>query len=119
MKRILLLSTLLISSTMARAIPTITEYDQLPTGMNIVAKRLASKNITEVVVIAMKLQMECQKLNSRDVCEGVKNILTVLDARVTSLPRHDEDPSITFVKGLMEGVSDANQKTIGTINQIR
>jgi len=82
---------------------------------NVVAERLASKNINEVVVIAMQLQLECQQLNSQDVCEGVKNILAVLDTRL-SLLSETRDTSVSFVKGLMEGVNDANQAVIAQMN---
>lgn len=83
---------------------------------NAVAERLASKDINEVLVIAMQLQLECQELNSQDVCEGVGNILAVLETRLSTLPA-DHDNSVFFVKGLMEGVNDANQAVIARLTK--
>lgn len=83
---------------------------------NAVAERLASKDINEVVVIAMQLQLECQQLKSQDVCEGVGNILAVLETRLSSLPA-DHDNSVFFVKGLIEGVNDANQAVIARLTK--
>ena len=115
MKKLLLASAILSTCVTAHSTTTVTANDTLSEGTKIIAKRLASRNLTEVVVIAMKLQIECQEFNETEVCEGVRNILTVLDARVASLPNPSEDPSVAFVMGLMEGVNDANRETIGNI----
>jgi hypothetical protein len=108
MKSILFAITTCFLSLPLQANPDIESIEKV-SGPSIVSKRLASKSLTEVVVIAMKLQLECQQLNSQDVCEGVKNILNELDSRLAGIPPTDQNTSIAFVKGLMEGVSEANQ----------
>jgi hypothetical protein len=115
MRPILLISALFMVSTMTQASPLVETGDNQNSQHTVVAERLASKNLTEIVVIAMQLQMECQKLNSQDVCGGVKNILAVLDKRLASLPAASDETSIAFVKGLMEGVNDANQAVIAQL----
>jgi hypothetical protein len=116
MKSILLACALLFLSAMAQANSSSGASNSPKSESNAVAERLASININEVVVIAMQLQLECQQLNSQDVCEGVKNILAVLNTRLSSLSE-TRDTSVSFVKGLMEGVNDANQAVIAQLNK--
>ncbi len=120
MKLILLTGALLIACATAQATLTptlnVTTNTNLKNETMVVAKRLAAKNLTEVVVIAMKLQVECQQIKSQDVCEGVRTILAVLDQRVASLPKSSDEGSIAFLKGLMEGVDEANQVVIAKID---
>lgn len=118
MRCILLAGAVLFACATTQATPIATGHNNLPKGMSIIADRLASKSLTDIVTIAMKLQLECQQLNSQDVCGGVKSILAVLDARIASLPTSYDDSSVAFLEGLMEGVNDANLETFGRINQI-
>ncbi|AEP31443.1 hypothetical protein GNIT_3349 [Glaciecola nitratireducens FR1064] len=97
-------------------VPSYAAVEHQNNESNAVAERLASKDINEVVVIAMQLQLECQELNSQDVCEGVGNILAVLETRLSTLPA-DHDNSVFFLKGLMEGVNDANQAVIARLKK--
>lgn len=115
MKCFLLTITLLLLGVTTHASTLASAIDDQNNEFNIVAKRLASKNLTEVVVIAIKLQLECQKFNSQDVCEGVRNILDVLDNRLVSESSELTDISIAFLNGLMEGVSDANHDVIARL----
>jgi len=116
MKLILLTCALLIAACVTQASATSAADEKQNKATNVVAKRLASKDINEVVVIAMQLQLECQQLNSQDVCEGVRNILAVLEERLASLPA-THDNSVSFVKGLMEGVNDANQAVVARLTE--
>jgi len=119
MKHLLLTLTFLFTCVTVQAATTAANYDHLPHGTKIIAKRLASNNLTEVVVIAMKLQLECQQLSDKDVCDGVRNIVAVLDARIASLPKPIKKKSVAFVQGLRDGVIEANQKSVGIIAQVR
>lgn len=117
MKPTLLACALLFLSAVAQANSSSSAIKSPNNQPNAVAERLASKNINEVVVIAMQLQLECQQLNSEDVCEGVKNILAVLNTRLSTLSE-THDTSVSFVKGLMEGVNDANQAVIAQMTKL-
>tara|TARA_R110002124_G_scaffold97838_2_gene243034 strand:+ start:298 stop:651 length:354 start_codon:yes stop_codon:yes gene_type:complete len=113
MKLLLLTCALLFTGGI---VPSYAADEHQKNESNAVAERLASKDINEVVVIAMQLQLECQELNSRDVCEGVGNILAVLETRLSTLSA-EHDNSVFFVKGLMEGVNDANQAVIARLTK--
>ena len=108
---------MLFACATTQATPTATEHNNLSMGISIIADRLATKSVTDIVTIAMKLQLECQQFNSQDVCGGVKSILAVLDARIASLPKSYDNSSVAFLEGLMEGVNDANLETFSRINQ--
>lgn len=122
MRCILLTTALFFTCTTIQATPilasTPTEHNKLSKGISIVADRLAAKSLTDIVTLAMKLQLECQHFNSLDVCGGVKSILTVFDSRIASLPKSYDDTSVAFLVGLVEGVNDANLVTLDRINQI-
>ena len=118
MRCILLTGAVIFTCATTQATPIATEHNNLPKGISIIADRLAAKSLTDIVTIAMKLQLECQQRNSLDVCGGVKSILAVLGARIASLPKSYDNSSVAFIEGLMEGVNDANLETFGRINQI-
>lgn len=112
-----LLALGLLISAFSHATPAMPSYSMLPHELRVIANRLASKTISEVAVIAMKLQIECQQRNNADVCTGVKNILAVLEARIAGLPSSDKNASLAFVQGLIDGVKDANMRSIPSLNQ--
>ena len=68
MKYLLLFIALLFVGDMTPAISASITHDIGEKETAIVAKRLASKNLTEIVVNAMKLQIECQQDHNKDVC---------------------------------------------------
>lgn len=115
MKCILLAGAMLLTCATAQATQTTTKHDDQSAGINIIADRLATKSLSDIVTIAMQLQLECQQINSQDVCGGVKSILTVLDGRIASLPKSYDEASLAFLAGLMEGVDNANKETLGRI----
>lgn len=116
MKFILLAGALLAISSTANATQTTTKHDLQPAGIEIVADRLASKSVSDIITIAMRLQLECQQVNDEDVCGGVKSILTVLDGRIASLPKSYDEVSLAFLAGLMEGVDVANRHTLARLS---
>jgi len=110
MKYAVLTALLFWANISAQALTPVSNSNLLPHQIDVVSNRLASKSLSELAVIAMKLQMECQQRNNQDVCGGVRNILAVLETRLASLPPSKHDSSRAFVKGLMDGVKEANAK---------
>lgn len=83
----------------------------------VVAKRLESKSLKEVVQIALKLQMECQAEVNEDVCNGVNTILAVVKQRLMAARDRADDKTIAFVEGLIEGVYEANRNTMKKMSE--
>jgi|GEM_PF-2469642 len=88
-------------------------------GTIIIAERLASKSISEVIEIVLNLQIECQQHNSLDACQGVKSLVDALNYRVANVPNKLSDKTLGFVNGLMEGVMDANRRSISQIDGVK
>lgn len=117
MKYIVIASTLLFSCFCSQLKASDSVNEPQLSAQNIVSERLAAKSLNEIVVLAMKLQLECQQLNSSDVCNGVKTILAVVDERLAMIPSAKEDTSTAFLKGLLEGVSQANQTILVQLDE--
>lgn len=84
-------------------------YPALKKASPIIAKRLASKEISEIIEIVLKLQMECQQEGSKDVCDGVLNVIAVLQERVTRIEENIDTETLAFIDGLISGIYEANQ----------
>jgi len=76
----------------------------------VIAQRLAPKDINEVVQLVLNLQIECQRSSSADVCDGVGKVVEVLEYRLTGASDELNTDSYAFIDGLIQGVKDANQK---------
>lgn len=117
MKLLLFICMLALTSLSAQAFSS-QDTDSVFSDKTIaIAERLGANSISEIIEIVLKLQIECQNKNSVDVCEGVANVLAVLDYRVSSDAEQFDAKTIAFIHGLMEGVTDANQKVITHLTQ--
>jgi hypothetical protein len=116
MKILILSVTLIFSSFLAQA-QTVSEPSKaLTVENNVIAKRLANKNISEVIELVLRLQMECQQDRNADVCEGVINVVNVLEYRLKNAADSMNDDTLAFIQGLMEGVLNANKQTKAGLN---
>jgi len=113
----LILSTILIFSSFLAQAQTIKESTKAVKAENtVIAKRLANKNISEVVELVLRLQMECQQDRNADVCDGVINVVNVLEYRLKNAADSMNDDTLAFIQGLMEGVLNANKQTKAGLN---
>lgn len=84
----------------------------------LIAQRLAPKDINEVVQLVLNLQIECQRSSSEDVCDGVGKVVEVLEYRLTAAPNALNTDSYAFIDGLIHGVKDANKKVREQLHRV-
>ncbi|MBT0585288.1 hypothetical protein [Alteromonas oceanisediminis] len=117
MKLRLVVGVLITLCFSANATQTSNQQSLKPANIGIVADRLAEKSVSDIITLAMRLQLECQQVSDEDVCGGVNSILAVLDERIESLPASYSKVSLAFLSGLMDGVKNANRDMLSRLHR--